>query len=153
MLLIWSILKVCTHSVSVCFQKKIFFFSFWYLWPVLFFWSIFDLSMGCFFANYKVSTAVRMTFFPRKGIVAWRTWCTAIPHIIFCYLVPKINKQYCKTSQMGVIYYMWEIWIVNSCKAPSLSLKRLYFFSVCGVCTFKAFGATVANLMVSILLC
>lgn len=115
---------------------------------------IFDLSMGCFFANYKVSIAIKMTFFCRKDIVAWRTWCTAIPHIIICYLVSKMKKQYCRTKQMGVIHYRWETCIVNSYKASSLSLKRLCFFNVCCVCTIKtvSFNATLANLMVPILL-
>lgn len=139
---------------SVCFQKEISFFFLLTFMTCSIFRSIVELSMGCFFANYKVSIAIKMTFFPRKGIVAQRTWCTAIPHIIICCLVSKMKKQYCRTKQMGVIHYRWETWIVNSYKAASLALKRLYFFNVCGICTIKtvAFDATLANLLVSILL-
>lgn len=90
---------------SVCFQKEISFFSFLTFMTCSIFQSIFDLSMGCFFANYKVSITIKMTFTPRKGIVAQRTWCTAILHFIICYLVSKMRKQYCRTKQMGVIHY------------------------------------------------
>lgn len=89
--LIWSILKVCTHSDLYAFKRRFPFFLLTFMTCSIFL-SIFNASMSCSFANYKLSMAIKMTFFPGRCIVAQRTWSTAIPHIIICYLLHKMKK-------------------------------------------------------------
>lgn len=98
--LIWSILKVYTLSDLHDFRRRFPVFLLTHMTCSIFL-SIFDASMKCSFANYKLRIAIKMTFFLRKGIVAQRTWSRAIPHVIMCYLLYKMKKQYCRTKQMG----------------------------------------------------
>lgn len=98
--LIWSIPEVCTQSDVHAFKRK-FQFSLLTFMTSFILLTVFDASMRCSFANYKFSIAMKMTFFPRKGIAAQRTWSTAVPHVIICCLLYEIKKQYCRTKWMG----------------------------------------------------
>lgn len=89
--LIWSILKACTHSDLYAFKGRFPFFHLTFMTCSIFL-SIFDASMRCSFANYKLSIAIKMAFFPKKGIVAQRTWSTA-SYSTHYYLLPIMRNE------------------------------------------------------------
>lgn len=108
-----------------------------------------NASMRRSFVNHNLSIPIKVTFFPKKGIVAQRTRSTTIPHIIICYLPYKMKKQCYRKKQVGVMH-----WVANCEEALFLTLKRLYFIFVYGMRNIKtaALDATMACLLVPVLL-